>query len=121
MILGSAAKQRDRLEGGFDLKEGVYASMLGPSYETPAEVEMLAGTGQTQGMSTALEVIAARHAGARARGLSCITNPAAGKSETRPMRMEGRGQSRKGPYAVPGQRVGQSHLARTKRFADLPR
>ncbi|MAM91866.1 MAG: purine-nucleoside phosphorylase [Opitutaceae bacterium] len=68
--------------GGFDLKEGVYASNLGPSYETPAEVEMLDRMGaDAVGMSTVLEVIAARHAGARVLGLSCITNLAAGKSK----------------------------------------
>lgn len=69
-------------EGKLELKEGVYASMLGPSYETPAEVEMLERIGvDAVGMSTVLEVIAARHAGARVLGLSCITNLAAGKSK----------------------------------------
>lgn len=67
---------------GLDLKEGVYASNLGPSYETPAEIEMLDRMGaDAVGMSTVLEVIAARHAGARVLGLSCITNLAAGKSK----------------------------------------
>lgn len=68
--------------GGLDLKEGVYASMLGPSYETPAEIVMLERMGaDAVGMSTVLEVIAARHAGASVLGLSCITNLAAGKSK----------------------------------------
>ena len=74
--------RRIGLTGGLDLKEGVYASMLGPSYETPAEVEMLGRIGaDAVGMSTVPEVIAARHAGARVLGLSCITNLAAGKSK----------------------------------------
>ena len=69
-------------KGGLDLKEGVYASNLGPSYETPAEVEMIDRMGaDAVGMSTVLEVIAARHAGAQVLGLSCITNLAAGKSK----------------------------------------
>jgi purine-nucleoside phosphorylase len=66
-------------ELGFSLREGVYAGLLGPTYETPAEVRMLQTLGaQAVGMSTVLEVIAARHMGARVLGLSCITNLAAG-------------------------------------------
>lgn len=66
-------------ESGVDLKQGVYAGMAGPQYETPAEVRMLAALGaDAVGMSTVLEVIAARHAGVRVLGLSCITNAAAG-------------------------------------------
>jgi purine-nucleoside phosphorylase len=68
---------------GISLKEGVYAGLLGPSYETPAEVGMLAGLGASAvGMSTVQEAIAVRHLGARLLGLSCITNAAAGISET---------------------------------------
>lgn len=68
---------------GVELAEGVYAGVLGPSYETPAEVRMLATLGaDAVGMSTVLEVIALRHRGVRVGGLSCITNWAAGISAT---------------------------------------
>jgi purine-nucleoside phosphorylase len=61
------------------LAEGVYAGLLGPSYETPAEIRMLERLGaDAVGMSTVLEVIAARAAGIRCLGFSAITNPAAG-------------------------------------------
>jgi len=64
---------------GIELAHGVYAGLLGPSYETPAEIRMLHRIGaDAVGMSTVLEVIAARHMGARVLGLSCITNAAAG-------------------------------------------
>jgi purine-nucleoside phosphorylase len=64
---------------GIPLRAGVYAALLGPSYETPSAVKMLRGLGaQAVGMSTALEVIAIRHMGARVCALSCITNLAAG-------------------------------------------
>jgi purine-nucleoside phosphorylase len=61
------------------IKEGVYAQVLGPSYETPAEVRMLQALGADMvGMSTALEAIAARHAKLKVSAFSCITNYAAG-------------------------------------------
>jgi purine-nucleoside phosphorylase len=61
------------------LREGVYAAMLGPSYETPAEVRYLRTVGaDVVGMSTVLEVIAANHMGMRSLGISCVTNMAAG-------------------------------------------
>lgn len=67
---------------GVRLVEGVYAGMLGPSYETPAEVRMLRGLGaHAVGMSTVYEAIAAVHGGAEVLGISCITNLAAGISE----------------------------------------
>ncbi|HEV8550427.1 MAG TPA: purine-nucleoside phosphorylase [Polyangiaceae bacterium] len=63
------------------LEEGVYAGLLGPSYETPAEVRMLRTLGaDAVGMSTVLEVIALRHRGVRVGALSVITNLAAGLS-----------------------------------------
>ncbi len=68
---------------GIGLASGVYAGLLGPSYETRAEVRMLAALGvDAVGMSTVPEVIAARAIGLRVLGVSCVTNPAAGLSET---------------------------------------
>jgi purine-nucleoside phosphorylase len=64
---------------GFTVRDGVYAGVLGPSYETPAEIEMLRRAGCTVvGMSTVQEVIAARHMGMRVLVLALATNPAAG-------------------------------------------
>ena len=66
-------------ELGITLREGVYAGVLGPSYETPAEVKMLRMLGaDAVGMSTVPEVIVARGLGMRVAGVSCITNAAAG-------------------------------------------
>lgn len=61
------------------LQEGVYAGLLGPSYETPAEIEYLRRIGaDLVGMSTVAEVIAARHMGLNVLAISCVTNMAAG-------------------------------------------
>jgi purine-nucleoside phosphorylase len=68
---------------GIDLPSGVYAGMLGPTYETPAEVRMLKALGaRAVGMSTVQEAIAARHMSAKVAGISCITNLASGLSQT---------------------------------------
>jgi len=64
---------------GIVLHEGVYAGMLGPQYETPAEVRMLRSLGADAiGMSTVLEAIQARALGLEVTGFSCLTNWAAG-------------------------------------------
>jgi purine-nucleoside phosphorylase len=77
-VLAAAAGR----EEGVELVEGVYAAVLGPSYETPAEIRMLERLGaDAVGMSTVPEVIAARAAGLRVLGIALITNPAAGISE----------------------------------------
>jgi len=66
-------------ELGIELGEGVYAAMLGPSYETPAEIRYLRTIGaDVVGMSTVPEVIAANHMGIRCLAISCVTNMAAG-------------------------------------------
>jgi len=64
------------------LQEGVYAGMLGPSYETPAEIRFLRTIGaDVVGMSTVAEVIAANHMGMKVLAVSCVTNMAAGTGE----------------------------------------
>lgn len=64
---------------GIGLREGVYAGLLGPSYETPAEVAMLRALGaDVVGMSTVPETIAARALGLRVLGMSLVTNAGAG-------------------------------------------
>ncbi len=64
---------------GFVIEHGIYAGLLGPSYETPAEIRYLRAIGaDAVGMSTVPEAIAARHMGVEVLGISCITNMAAG-------------------------------------------
>jgi purine-nucleoside phosphorylase len=66
-----------------DLREGVYTGVAGPSYETPAEINMIQTIGgDAVGMSTVPEVIAANHMGMTVLGISCVTNMAAGLQET---------------------------------------
>ena len=71
--------QEEARKLGMTLHEGVYAALLGPSYETPAEINYLRAIGaDLVGMSTAFEVIAARHMGIKVLAISCVTNMAAG-------------------------------------------
>ena len=76
------AVRRTARGSGVLLREGVYAAMLGPSFETPAEIRMLRKLGvDAVGMSTVPEVIAARARGIRCGAISCLTNYAAGVVE----------------------------------------
>jgi purine-nucleoside phosphorylase len=70
---------REARELGIPEREGVYAALRGPSFETPAEIRFLKTVGaDLVGMSTVLEVIAARHMEISVLGISCVTNMAAG-------------------------------------------
>ncbi|MGN1134040.1 MAG: purine-nucleoside phosphorylase, partial [Oscillospiraceae bacterium] len=64
------------------LQEGVYLQLTGPSFETPAEIRMCRALGaDAVGMSTAVEAIAANHAGMKVCGISCISNLACGLTD----------------------------------------
>ena len=74
-----ALDEKGRMGG--DIHEGIYAAMLGPSYETPAEIRFLRTIGaDLVGMSTVPEVVVARHMGLEVLAISCVTNMAAGMS-----------------------------------------
>jgi purine-nucleoside phosphorylase len=74
-----AVARRVALEHGVTLNEGIYAWMIGPQFETPAEIRMLRQLGaQAVGMSTVPETILARHAGMRVLALSILTNMGCG-------------------------------------------
>jgi purine-nucleoside phosphorylase len=73
------AAQEEAARLGLSLEDGVYVALLGPSYETPAEIRYLRTIGaDLVGMSTIAEVIAARHMGIKVLAISCVTNMAAG-------------------------------------------
>ncbi len=73
--------RRSAAELGIDLKETVYAGLLGPNYETPAEIRFLRTIGAgLVGMSTVPEAIVANHMGMKVLAISCVTNMAAGIS-----------------------------------------
>lgn len=79
-----AAAREAAEEVGTTLHEGVYAGLLGPTYETPAEIRMIGTLGASAvGMSTVPEIIALRHMGVPAAAISCITNLAAGISASK--------------------------------------
>ena len=69
-------------EEKIEIREGVYLQTTGPNFESPAEIRMYAACGaDAVGMSTACEAVAARHAGLRVCGISCISNMASGLSD----------------------------------------
>ncbi len=77
-IIRSTAKEND-----IELFEGVYAQLTGPSFESPAEIQMLHKMGvDAVGMSTVVEAITANHMGMKICGVSCVCNLAAGMSPT---------------------------------------
>jgi purine-nucleoside phosphorylase len=74
---------------GLKVHEGTYMGLLGPSFETPAEVQLYSRWGiQAVGMSTVWETIALKHAGARVGGLSLISNAACGLGDGQPLEHE---------------------------------
>lgn len=71
---------------GIELKQGVYIQFTGPQFETPAEIRMARTLGaDAVGMSTACEVVAARHMGMKVCGISCVSNMAAGMTGGAPL------------------------------------
>ncbi len=81
--------QRAAARSGIELQHGVYAQVTGPSFETPAEIQMLGRLGaDAVGMSTVPEAITARHLGLRVAGISLITNYAAGLQPNQTLTLE---------------------------------
>jgi len=79
-----ALAQQAAEHAGFELDEGVYLAVSGPSFETPAEIRAFRTLGATLvGMSTVPETIVARHMGVEVLGISCVTNLAAGLGATK--------------------------------------
>jgi purine-nucleoside phosphorylase len=75
---GKAARE-EAAKLGITLEDGVYAALLGPNYETPAEIRYLRTIGaDLVGMSTVAETMVARHMGIKVLAISCVTNMAAG-------------------------------------------
>ena len=103
--------RRAAAETGVAVEEGVYAQLLGPSFETPAEVRMLHGLGANAvGMSTVVEAITARWAGLRVAGVSLVTNPGAGITGA-PLTHE--------EVLAAGEAAGPRMIALVRRFAEI--
>jgi purine-nucleoside phosphorylase len=103
--------RRAAAETGIAVEEGVYAQLLGPNFETPAEVRMLRTLGASAvGMSTVVEAVAARWAGLRVAGISLVTNAGAGVTGE-PLTHE--------EVLAAGDAAGPRMLALVRRFVEL--
>ncbi|MDA8202981.1 MAG: purine-nucleoside phosphorylase [Chloroflexi bacterium] len=106
-----ALLRRAAQETRVTVEEGVYAQLLGPSFETPAEVRMLGVLGANAvGMSTVVEAIVARWAGLRVAGVSLVTNPGAGITG-QPLTHE--------EVLAAGEAAGPRMVSLVRRFAEL--
>ncbi|MDR3608922.1 MAG: purine-nucleoside phosphorylase [Oligoflexia bacterium] len=116
-VLSSCAE-----ELSMPVHSGVYGGLLGPTYETPAEVRMLRTLGaDAVGMSTVPESIAANHLGVRVAGVSCITNLAAGLSPRKLSHQEVIENSRLGVEKLHSlMTLAIPRLVKTKSVADVP-